>query len=62
MAAVVKDYQMPADEQGLADCIIAWGRHLIILNKSSHIVMPFLMHETTTSEDVESMDALIYGE
>jgi len=25
---------MPADEQGLADCIIAWGRRQIILNNS----------------------------
>jgi hypothetical protein len=31
MSAIVKDYQMPADEQGLADCIIAWGRRRIIL-------------------------------
>jgi hypothetical protein len=31
MTAVVKDYQMPADEQGLADCIIVWGRRQIIL-------------------------------
>jgi len=31
MTAIVKDYQMPADEQGLADCIIVWGRRQIIL-------------------------------
>jgi len=31
MAALVKDYQMPADEQGLADYISAWGRRQIIL-------------------------------
>jgi hypothetical protein len=31
MTAVVKDYQMPAGEQDLADCIIAWGRRQIIL-------------------------------
>ena len=30
-SAIVKDYQMPADEQGLSDCIIAWGRRQIIL-------------------------------
>jgi len=29
--APVKDYQMPANEQGLADCIIVWGRRQIIL-------------------------------
>jgi hypothetical protein len=29
--AFVKDYQMPADEQELTDCIIAWGRRQIIL-------------------------------
>jgi hypothetical protein len=31
MPAPVKDYQMPADQQGLADCIIVWGRRQIIL-------------------------------
>ena len=30
-AASVKDYQMPADEQSLSDCIIVWGRRQIIL-------------------------------
>jgi hypothetical protein len=30
-AAIVKDYQMPADEQRLSDCIIVWGRRQIIL-------------------------------
>jgi hypothetical protein len=31
MADSVKDYQMPADEQDLSDCIIVWGRRQIIL-------------------------------
>jgi hypothetical protein len=31
MSVIVKDYQMPADEQGLADYIIVWGRRQIIL-------------------------------
>jgi hypothetical protein len=31
MTAAVKDYQMPADEQDLSDCIIVWGRRQIIL-------------------------------
>jgi hypothetical protein len=31
MSGSVKDYQMPADEQDLAGCIIAWGRRQIIL-------------------------------
>jgi hypothetical protein len=30
-AALVKDYQMPANEQGLADHISIWGRRRIIL-------------------------------
>jgi hypothetical protein len=37
MSAPVKDYQMPADEQGLSDCIIVWGTRQIILNRSSLI-------------------------
>jgi hypothetical protein len=31
MTAVVKYYQMPANEQTLADQISVWGRHQIIL-------------------------------
>ena len=31
MSAFVKDYQMPADEQRLADYISVWGRRQIIL-------------------------------
>ena len=31
MTASVKDYQMPANGQGLADYINAWGRRQIIL-------------------------------
>ncbi len=31
MSAIVKDYQMPANEQGLTDYINAWGRRQIIL-------------------------------
>jgi hypothetical protein len=31
MTAVVKDYQMPANEQRLADKISVWGRRQIIL-------------------------------
>ena len=31
MAACVKDYQMPAIEQGLADYLSVWGRRQIIL-------------------------------
>jgi len=30
-AGSVKDYQMPADEQGLSDCVVVWGRRQIIL-------------------------------
>ena len=32
-SAVVKDYQMPAIEKGLADQISVWGRRQIILRK-----------------------------
>ena len=31
MTAVVRDYQMPANEQRLADWISVWGRRQIIL-------------------------------
>jgi hypothetical protein len=31
MTVIVKDYQMPASEQRLSDCIIVWGRRQIIL-------------------------------
>jgi len=37
-----KDYQRPADEQELTDCIIAWGRRQIILrggNRGSGLVL-----------------------
>ena len=34
LSALVKDYQMPANAQKLADLISAWGRRQIILNKS----------------------------
>jgi len=32
MTAIVKDYQMPASEQRLADYLGVWGRRQIILN------------------------------
>jgi len=35
-SAPVKDYQMPAVEQGLADYISVRGRRRIILNNSDH--------------------------
>jgi hypothetical protein len=37
ISGFVKDYQMPADEQRLADDISVAGRHLIILNNSRRL-------------------------
>jgi hypothetical protein len=43
---------MPADEQGLADCIIAWGRRQIILNISGRLQFKVKENRTTAQHEL----------
>jgi hypothetical protein len=48
-SAPVKDYQMPANEQGLADHISIWGRRRIILRGGNRGVAAAAVDECRVS-------------
>jgi hypothetical protein len=49
ISAYVKDYQMPANEQGLADHISIWGRRRIILRGGNRGVAAAAVDECRVS-------------